>query len=81
MKNIDKVKEQNQTKVIGAPFFPYDGCTILFETEADKDYIEDFVTNDPYVKNNLVSKYEVKEFELESRRKFDRLSGDFVFRS
>jgi uncharacterized protein YciI len=68
-------------KVLGAPFFPYDGCTMMFETESDKDSIEKFVQNDPYVKNKLVTKYEIKEFEIESRRKFDRIAGEFAYRS
>lgn len=81
MKQIDQLKKVNQTRVMGAPFFPYDGCTIFVETEGDKSDIEKFVQSDPYVKNKIVSKYEIKEFEIESKRKFDRMSLDFAYRS
>ena len=53
MKQIDLLKQvaNNQTRVMGAPSFPYDGTTIFVETEGDKADIEKFVQNDPYVKN------------------------------
>lgn len=54
---------------------------MLVETEGDKKNIEEFVKNDPYVKNNLVSKYEIKEFEIESDKKFERISSEFTYRS
>jgi hypothetical protein len=37
------MKKDGQTKVLGAPFFPYDGSTIFIETEKDKSEIESFV--------------------------------------
>lgn len=54
---------------------------MFIETEGDQQFIENFVKNDPYVKNNLVTKYEVKEFEMTAQKRFDRLSGDFLMRS
>lgn len=69
---------------MGAPFYPYDGCALLIETEGDKKTVEDFVKNDPYVKSKITSDYAIKEFDgatVEMRKRFDRLSGDFVYRS
>jgi uncharacterized protein YciI len=54
---------------------------MFIEVDADREAIEEFVKNDPYVKNNLVTKYEIKEFDFASRRRFDRMSGDFLYRS
>jgi len=67
--------------VISTPFFPFDGNVMFIETEGDQSTIENFVSNDPYVKNKLVTKYEVKEFEMTSKKRFDRLSGEFLMRS
>lgn len=36
----DQLKQSHQTKVLGAPFFPYDGATMLIETEGDRSHIE-----------------------------------------
>lgn len=66
---------------MGAPFFPYDGFMMLVETDGGKENVEEFVKNDPYVKNNLVSKYEIKEFEVESSRRFERIASEFTYRS
>lgn len=46
--------------------------------------MEQFVRDDPYVKNKLVSEYRVKEFDgatVQSRKRFDRLATEFMFRS
>ena len=61
--------------------FPYEGSTLFFETEGDKSAIESFVKNDPYVKNNIVTKFEIKEFDMTARKRFDRMAGDFLMRS
>ena len=70
--------------MLGAPFFPYDGAALLIETEGDKSIVEQFVKDDPYVKNKIVAKYEIKEFDgatVQSRKQFDRLASEFMFRS
>jgi hypothetical protein len=36
----DQLKQNHQTKVLGAPFFPYDGASMLIETEGDRSHIE-----------------------------------------
>lgn len=70
--------------MLGAPFFPYDGCAMLIETEGDHSTVENFVNSDPYIKNKLVAGYAIKEFDgstIEMKRRFDRLASDFVFRN
>ena len=57
---------------------------MILETEQEKQQVESVIQNDPYVKNKIVSKWSVKEFEgttVETRRKLDRIAGDFTFRS
>ncbi|CDW87115.1 UNKNOWN [Stylonychia lemnae] len=81
LKNLDSMKAQNQTKLISVPFFPFDGNTIFIETEGDEQYIEKFVKQDPYIKNNLVNKYEINEFDMTSHKRFDRISTEFLMRS
>jgi uncharacterized protein YciI len=69
---------------MGAPFFPYTGAAMILETEQNKADVESVIQNDPYIKNKIVSKWSVKEFDgatIESKRKFDRIAGDFTFRS
>ena len=63
LKQIETLKSDGKTKVMGAPFYPYDGCALLFETDGDRASIESFVEKDPYVKNKLVTGYAIKEFE------------------
>ena len=84
LKSIDQLRQSGQTKILGAPFFPYTGAAMILETEQEKQQVESVIQNDPYVKNKIVSKWSVKEFEgttVETRRKFDRIAGDFTFRS
>ena len=66
---------------MGTPFFPYDGTTFFIETEGDQQDIENFVKNDPYVKSNLVSQYEIKEFDITMKKRFDRAATEFLLRS
>ena len=66
---------------MSAPFFPYDGSAVFIETEGDKASVEQFVNNDPYVKNKLVTSYEIKEFDITISKRFERISGDFLLRT
>ena len=44
--------------------------------------VESFVKSDPYVKNNLVKDWNIKEFALKGAiTDFDRLAQKFVLRS
>ena len=55
---------------------------MVISTEGDKGYVEEFVRGDPYVKNKVVEKAEVKELEeVQSRKKVERLCEEFAFRS
>ena len=75
------------TKIIGAPHFPYDANTLMLECDTTQEdggfsQVENFVKNDPYVQNNLVSNYNIREFALKgASTDFDRLSDKFVVRS
>jgi uncharacterized protein YciI len=82
LKSIDQLRQSGQAKILGAPFFPYTGAAMILETEQEKQQVESVIQNDPYVKNKIVAKWSVKEFEgttVETRRKFDRIAGDFTF--
>lgn len=81
------MKTANDTKILGAPNFPYDGNNFIFEIDTEAEdggftRLEKFVTSDPYVKNNLVTKYSIREFAMKSiSTEFDRLASKFVLRS
>ena len=84
LKQVEQLNQQHQTKVLGAPYFPYDGCALLIETEGDQKTVESFVQTDPYMKAKLISGYAIKEFAgetVEMKRRFERLATDFTFRS
>ena len=55
------------------------------DTEAEDGgfkQIENFVNNDPYVQNQIVKSYNIREFALKgASTDFDRLSDKFVVRS
>ncbi len=54
---------------------------MFIETEGERQEIENFVANDPYVKNKLVKSFEIKEFDITTKKQFERMSGDFLVRS
>ena len=57
---------------------------MLIETEGDRSHVEKFISSDPYVKNKIVTQYKIKEFDgatIQSKKQFDRLSSEFMFRS
>ena len=79
--------KSNDTQIIGAPNFPYDGNNLLIEIDSTAEdggfsRIENFVKSDPYVKHKLVDNYTIREFALKaSSTEFVRLSSKFVLRS
>jgi uncharacterized protein YciI len=81
------LKSLKNTKIIGAPHFPYDANTLMLECDVEAEdggfkQIENFVTNDPYVQNKLVKSYNIREFALKGAvSDFDRLSEKYVVRS
>ena len=83
LKLFDQLKSTG-SKLLSAPFFPYSGAAMIVESEKSQKEIEEVIKTDPYVTKNIVSKWSIKEFEgttVETKRKFDRIAGDFVFRS
>ena len=80
--------DNQDTRVMSAPHFPYDENTMLLQHE-DKgaadggmDNIINFVKNDPYVKKGLVEDYTIREFKLSGCvTEFDRLAKKYVNRS
>ncbi len=54
---------------------------MFIETEGDKSLIEKHVNNDPYIQNKLVTDYEIKEFDITAKKRFDRMAGEFLMRS
>ena len=64
--------------------FPYSGSVFYVETKAadPKAEVLKFVKNDPYVLNDIVESYEVREFLITDKMKdFDRLSQTFLIRN
>ena len=52
------------TLVAAGPFQPASlGAQFIFRNTTEKD-VEDFVKLDPYVKNNLVTEYDIKEWNI-----------------
>lgn len=47
----------------GALTDPPDGALLVFKA-SDKSVVEDFVTNDPYVKNGLITKWEIRQWTV-----------------
>lgn len=81
------MKSKGDTTILGAPNFPYDGNNFIFEIDTEAEdggfsRVEKFVSDDPYVKNNLVTKYSIREFAMKaSTTDFDRMASKFVLRS
>ena len=70
--------------MITAPLFPYSGGMffVMSEDTNPRKAVEDFVARDPYVKNNIVDSFEIKEFALTNQQKdFDRICDDFLMRN
>ena len=78
---VDKFQNDGKSKILGAPYFPFEGATMFIETEKDQDAVESMVKSDPYVKNKIVDDYSIKEFDMKIKKRFERLSGDFLYRS
>ena len=67
-----------------APFFPYEGGVFFIQSEDEnpRKAVSNFVNNDPYVKNNIVEDYKIKEFAMTDKFKdFERISDDFLVRN
>lgn len=49
--------------IAGAFSDPPDGALLVFKA-SDKSIVEDFVKNDPYVKNGLVTRWEIRVWKV-----------------
>ncbi len=64
--HLDLAKElnkKNELILAGAFSDPPDKALLIFKV-ADKSVIEDFVNNDPYVKNGLIAKWEIRPWTV-----------------
>jgi len=55
--------EKKHVVLGGALEDPADQAIIIWQVD-DKQIIEDFVARDPYVKNGLISKYEIRSWNV-----------------
>jgi uncharacterized protein len=57
------LNEENKLILGGAFSDPPDKALLIFRV-ADKSVIEDFIKNDPYVKNGLIAKWEIRPWTV-----------------
>ena len=53
--------EKGQLMLGGAFDNPVDGAALVFQAD-DRSIVEDFVNNDPYVKNGLITAWKIREW-------------------
>jgi uncharacterized protein len=58
-----ELNQKNELILAGAFSDPPDTALLIFRV-ADKSVIEDFVKNDPYVKNGLIAKWEIRAWTV-----------------
>lgn len=58
----EKHHENGQLIMAGALADPADGALLIFK--ANREVAESFAKNDPYVKNGLISEWEVREWTV-----------------
>ena len=63
LKLAKELNEQNKLLLGGAFADPPDKALLVFRV-ADKSVVEDFVNKDPYVKNGLVVKWEIRPWTV-----------------
>ena len=63
LKMSKELNVQNKLILGGAFSNPPDTALLIFQVD-DKSVIEDFVEKDPYVKNGLVTKYEIRPWTV-----------------
>jgi len=63
LKLAKEAKDRGELILAGAFSEPTDRALLIFNV-ADKSVIEDFVTNDPYIKNGLVTKWEIRKWTV-----------------
>ena len=63
LKLAKELNERGEMILAGAFSDPPDKSLLIFRV-ADKSVIEDFVKNDPYVKNGLIAKWEIRAWTV-----------------
>lgn len=63
LKLANSANQKGELIIAGAFSNPPDGALLVFKT-SDKSVVEDFVKNDPYVKNGLVKSWEIREWNV-----------------
>ena len=51
---IELEAKEGKLRFLGAPYFPFEGGVLLLETQQDKEYVERFIEDDPYVKKGII---------------------------
>lgn len=78
LKALESLKKTADARLISSPFFPDNESAIFVQSEATEDpkgKVEAFVKSDPYVQNNIVADYRVREFAITDQSKeFERFS-------
>lgn len=78
LKLVEQYENQGNI-IIGGNFFPNDGACFFF-TALDEISIDNFVKKDPYFKKGLITKYEIKEIELHTKKRADELALYYKYR-
>ena len=68
LEQVEKWTKDGKLILGGAYSNPVDGGALVFDVASAKE-VEDFAKEDPYVKNGLVTKYSVREWNVV---KFDK---------
>jgi uncharacterized protein YciI len=63
LKLAKELNERNELILAGAFSDPLDKALLIFKVE-DKSVIEDFIKKDPYVKNGLIAKWEIRSWTV-----------------
>ena len=63
LKLAKELNERGEMILAGAFSDPPDKALLIFHV-ADKSVIEDFIRNDPYVKNGLIAKWEIRAWTV-----------------
>ncbi len=59
----DEAAEKGQLLLGGALDNPVDGAVLVFKAD-DRSVIEEFVKNDPYVKNGLITNWKIRDWTV-----------------
>lgn len=63
LKLAEEAHKKGELIIAGAFSDPPDGALLVFKA-SDKSVVEEFVNNDPYVKNGLVIRWEIRKWTV-----------------